>query len=158
MRCACMPSAWVRSPCLHQGHSAEFIVSEYLFDKGLEGFESNAGFSVVKDYVFCQRKGCVGTASFIHPYVSADMYSRVSVRSWFLLKFISCLWHLADRLLSRKALTTPQNRWAPYVSAETIFLFVEDQVSWADYPINQDFSAQSASSTGTTQTHAHTFI
>lgn len=44
-------------------------MSEYLFDKGLEGFESNSGFSVVKDYVLCQRKGCVGTASFIPPYV-----------------------------------------------------------------------------------------
>lgn len=44
--------------------SAEFIVSECLLDKGLEGFERNVVFCVVKDdELRHQREGCVETAS-----------------------------------------------------------------------------------------------
>lgn len=39
-------------------------MSEYLLDKGLEGFERNVVFSVVKDDELChQTEGCAGTAS-----------------------------------------------------------------------------------------------
>lgn len=103
--CACVPvpSASVRSPCLHRCRSAEFIVSEYLLDKGLEGFERNVVFSVVQMMSSATKQRDVleqplrSPACFTQPYLPVYLpgYRDAERR---LVFFMSCLGCLSEPL------------------------------------------------------------